>query len=98
MREFTIDDWLDLEGELRDFMRLYPDASREEQERFAEIAEYHVISRQECDARETVQLGRMSATDLKCVKQRAGHGSVHCVRRSFGVVRMTAEWNGEFVE
>lgn len=52
----------------------------------------------QCEARETVQLGPMSATDLRCTLPRWAHKHEHKVSRSFGIVTMTAVWSGDFYE
>lgn len=97
-REFTVDEWSDLERMLTSWQRTHDGASKAEVEQEAERLERMLHDQQECAAREHVQLGPMSATDLKCVRQRRGHGDTHSVRRTFGVVRMLAEWDGEFEE
>ncbi len=56
-------------------------------------------SQDECSSRRTVQLGPMSATDLKCVLKRwEHHEPKHFTARRFGDVTMSATWRGEFEE
>jgi hypothetical protein len=53
----------------------------------------------ECSSRRTVQVGRMSAIDLKCTMRRWQHREpLHYSSRDFGDVHMTARWAGEFQE
>lgn len=98
MREFTDEELGEVEFELQAWMTRHVDATASEIERAWARIEEMIRSHQECESRRTVQLGRMSATDLKCLRQRGGHGSTHSVSRSFGAVRMLAEWDGEFEE
>ena len=59
----------------------------------------HDESEDECASRRTVQLGPLSATDLKCILQRWQHREpVHRTSRYFGDVLMSARWDGEFEE
>lgn len=52
---------------------------------------------EECNSRRTVHLGRLAATDLKCILKRWEHAEpVHFTFRYFGDVKMTATWPGEF--
>jgi hypothetical protein len=59
----------------------------------------HDPSEDECGSRRTVQLGPLSATDLKCILQRWQHAEpVHFTTRAFGDVQMSAKWAGDFEE
>jgi hypothetical protein len=64
-----------------------------------DIDDDHHPDEDECSSRRTVQVGRMSAIDLKCILKRwAHHEPVHFTSRQFGDVSMTAKWAGEFEE
>ena len=53
----------------------------------------------ECSSRRTVQIGVLSAIDLKCMLLRWQHAEpLHFTRRSFVDVDMHARWPGDFEE
>jgi hypothetical protein len=53
----------------------------------------------QCASRRTVQLGPLSAVDLRCQLLRWQHAEpLHFTTRSFGDVGMQARWSGEFEE
>jgi hypothetical protein len=59
----------------------------------------HNQSEDECSSQRTVQVGRMSAIDLKCLLKRWQHREpVHVTTRTFGDVTMSAKWHGAFEE
>jgi len=50
-----------------------------------------------CGSRRTVQVGRMSAIDLRCTLRRWQHAEpLHFTTRTFADVNMHARWAGEF--
>lgn len=52
-----------------------------------------------CSSTRTVQVGRMSAIDLTCMRRRFAHNKTgHLSARQFGDVEMTAKWSGDFEE
>jgi hypothetical protein len=59
--------------------------------------EEHDPSEDECSSRRTVQVGPMSAIDLKCLLKRWQHREpAHRTTRTFGDVTMSATWRGVF--
>jgi hypothetical protein len=94
LREFTVDEWSDLEQMLTGWQRTHEGASKAEVEAEAERLERMLRDQQECSSSRTLQLGIY----LRCARQRRGHGVTHAVTQYLVDVRMTAEWDGEFEE
>jgi hypothetical protein len=54
---------------------------------------------QVCSSRRTVQVGPISAIDMQCMRRRFAHNQTgHLSERTFGDVRMSGRWSGDFEE
>jgi hypothetical protein len=62
------------------------------------MARHHDDPEEElCGSHRTVQMGELSAVDLRCMLRRWQHDEpLHFTTRSFGDVDMHARWVGEF--